>query len=83
MGMLPDLPKERFSFLGNASITGAYLAFSQKNCGRKQGIIASKMTNIELSVSRRFMDEYMSALFLPHTDMRLFPTVEKLLKNRK
>jgi len=44
--------------------------------------IAQQMTNVELSVSRRFMDEYMSALFLPHTDMTLFPTVAKLLKQR-
>jgi uncharacterized 2Fe-2S/4Fe-4S cluster protein (DUF4445 family) len=83
LGMLPDLPKERFCFLGNASITGAYLSLLSKDLRREAGVIASKMTNIELSVSRRFMDEYMSALFLPHTDMRLFPTVEKLLKNRK
>jgi uncharacterized 2Fe-2S/4Fe-4S cluster protein (DUF4445 family) len=83
LGMLPDLPKERFSFLGNASITGAYLSLLSKDLRREAGVIASKMTNIELSVSRRFMDEYMSALFLPHTDMRLFPTVKKLLKNRK
>jgi len=41
--------------------------------------IASKMTYMELSVSRGFMDEYMSALFLPHTDMAQFPTVERLL----
>jgi len=83
MGMLPDLPKERFSFLGNASITGAYLCLLSKELRRDAGIIASKMTYIELSVSRNFMEEYLSALFLPHTDIGLFPTVEKLLKNRK
>jgi len=44
--------------------------------------IAGKMTNVELSVSRRFMDEYMSALFLPHTDIGQFPTVKKLLGNK-
>jgi len=27
------------------------------------------MTYLELSVSRSFMDEYMSALFLPHTNL--------------
>jgi uncharacterized 2Fe-2S/4Fe-4S cluster protein (DUF4445 family) len=39
--------------------------------------IARKMTYMELSVSRGFMDEYMSALFLPHTNMDLFPTVRQ------
>jgi uncharacterized 2Fe-2S/4Fe-4S cluster protein (DUF4445 family) len=79
IGMLPDLPKERFSFIGNASITGAYLSLLSKDLRREAGVIASKLTNVELSVSRKFMDEYMSALFLPHTDIKQFPTIEKLL----
>ncbi|MBM4128638.1 MAG: DUF4445 domain-containing protein, partial [Nitrospira sp.] len=82
LGMLPDLPKEKFSFIGNASITGAYLCLVSRDLRREAGIIASKMTYIELSVSRSFMDEYLSALFLPHTDMGLFPTVKKLLSGK-
>lgn len=79
MGMLPDLPIERFSFIGNACITGAYLCLLSDELRKEAGVIASKMTYIELSVSRRFMDEYLSALFLPHTDISLFPTVSQLL----
>ncbi|MEW6419904.1 MAG: ASKHA domain-containing protein [Nitrospirota bacterium] len=79
IGMLPDLPKEKFRFLGNTSIAGAYLCLLSDNMRKEAEEIARKMTNIELSVSRRFMDEYMSALFLPHTDIKQFPTVEKLL----
>ncbi len=82
LGMLPDLPRERFFFLGNASITGAYLCLLSKDLRQEAGIIASKMTYIELSISRGFMDEYMSALFLPHTHLRLFPTVQKLLSTQ-
>ncbi len=40
------------------------------------------MTYIELSVSRYFMDEYMSALFLPHTNMNEFPTVDEIIKKK-
>ena len=79
LGMLPDIPKDRFSFLGNASITGAYLCLLSEAMRSEAEEIASKMTYMELSVSRGFMDEYMSALFLPHTDMAQFPTVERLL----
>ncbi|MBE0426482.1 MAG: DUF4445 domain-containing protein [Nitrospirae bacterium] len=82
IGMLPDLPKERFILLGNASIVGAYLCLMSENMRKEAEEIAQKMTNIELSVSRRFMDEYLSALFLPHTDIGLFPTVGKLLRNK-
>lgn len=82
LGMLPDIPKEKFSFLGNACITGAYLCLLSKELRQEADIIASKMTYIELSVSRGFMEEYMSALFLPHTHIRLFPTVKKLLSRK-
>jgi uncharacterized 2Fe-2S/4Fe-4S cluster protein (DUF4445 family) len=82
LGMLPDLPRERFFFLGNASITGAYLCLLSKELRQEAGIIASKMTYMELSISRGFMDEYMSALFLPHTHLRLFPSVAELLSRK-
>lgn len=80
LGMLPDIPKERFVFMGNTSITGAYLCLLSEELRKEAEDIASKMTYIELSVYRSFMDEYMSALFLPHTDMGQFPTVKGLLK---
>lgn len=79
LGMLPDLPRDKFSFLGNTSITGAYLCLLSDDLRKEAEEIASKMTYMELSVSRGFMDEYMSALFLPHTDVSLFPTVAALM----
>lgn len=80
IGMLPDIRREKYTFLGNTSIAGAYLCLLSDRMRKEAAEIARKMTNVELSVSRRFMDEYMSALFLPHTDIKLFPTVEKLLR---
>jgi len=77
IGMLPDLPEEKFSFIGNTSIAGSYLCLLSRKMRQEAAEIAGKMTYMELSVLRGFMDEYMSALFLPHTDMDLFPTVKK------
>jgi uncharacterized 2Fe-2S/4Fe-4S cluster protein (DUF4445 family) len=82
IGMLPDIPKEKFRFLGNTSIAGAYLCLLSGKMREEAEEIANRMTNIELSVSRGFMDEYLSALFLPHTDIGLFPTVAKLLHKK-
>ena len=82
LGMLPDMPREKFVFLGNTSITGAYLGLVSEGFLREAEEIASRMTYMELSVSSGFMEEYMSALFLPHTDSSQFPTVEKLLEGR-
>lgn len=76
IGMLPDIPVDKFSFIGNASITGAYLCLLSERMRSEAEEVARKMTYMELSVSRGFMDEYMSALFLPHTNIDLFPTVK-------
>jgi len=83
IGMLPDLSREKFTFIGNSSVSGAYLCLLSDRMRKEAEEIAQKMTNIELSVSRRFMDEYMSALFIPHTDITQFPTVADLLSKNK
>jgi len=80
LGMLPDMPIEKFKFLGNTSASGAYLALLSEEIKKEAEDIAQKMTYVELSVSAGFMDEYMSALFLPHTDISKFPRVESLLR---
>ncbi len=78
IGMLPDMPIEKFSFIGNTSIAGAYLCLLSEKMRREAKDIAKKMTYVELSVSHGFMDEYMSALFLPHTNIDLFPSVREM-----
>jgi uncharacterized 2Fe-2S/4Fe-4S cluster protein (DUF4445 family) len=83
IGMLPDLPVDRFQFLGNTSIIGAYYALLCDRLRHEAEEIARRMTYLELSVSRNFMDEYLSALFLPHTDLNAFPTVQHELEERK
>ncbi len=83
LGLLPDLPEERFHFIGNSSIIGAYLVLLSKEMRLEAEEIARKMTYIELSVSSAFMDEYMSALFLPHTDMSAFPTVQEIMLQKR
>jgi uncharacterized 2Fe-2S/4Fe-4S cluster protein (DUF4445 family) len=80
LGMLPDMPADRFTFLGNTSITGAYLCLMSDKLRAEAEEIASRMTYVELSTSGMFMQEYMSAMFLPHTEIKLFPTVAKLLE---
>jgi uncharacterized 2Fe-2S/4Fe-4S cluster protein (DUF4445 family) len=80
IGMLPDLPQQKFSVIGNTSIAGSYLSLLSEKMRNEAEEIARKMTYVELSVSRGFMDEYMSALFLPHTNIELFPTVKGLYR---
>lgn len=76
IGLLPDLDRSRFSFIGNSSLVGAreiLLSYEAKLEAEK---IARKMTYIELSVEPAYMDEYVSALFFPHTDLSRFPSIK-------
>lgn len=75
LGMIPDLPEEKYVFLGNTSIIGAYLALMSDKLRDELEDIASKMTYIELSVVAGYMDEYTSAMFIPHTDLNNFPSI--------
>ncbi|MBL7091950.1 MAG: DUF4445 domain-containing protein [Candidatus Omnitrophica bacterium] len=75
IGLLPDLERKKFSFIGNSSLVGSreiLLSYEAKVEAEK---IARKMTYIELSVEPAYMDEYVSALFFPHTDLNRFPSI--------
>ena len=80
IGLLPQLPVERFRFMGNASQGGARTASVSRGFLEKTAEIARSMTNIELSESTQFMNEFMAAMFLPHTDDRAFPEVIQALE---
>jgi uncharacterized 2Fe-2S/4Fe-4S cluster protein (DUF4445 family) len=82
IGLLPDLPWERFQFLGNTAVRGAYLSLLDRQAREKATEIATRMTYIELSADNTFYDAFMSALFLPHTDLTRFPTVEAAISNQ-
>ena len=82
IGLLPDLPVERFQFLGNTSAQGAYAALLCVSIRHDVLDVAAKMTYLELSADNSFMDEYTSALFLPHTDLTTFPSVQEALAKR-
>jgi uncharacterized 2Fe-2S/4Fe-4S cluster protein (DUF4445 family) len=76
IGLLPDIDPGRVRFIGNSSLMGARMCLLSTHSLERAAQIAKNMTNIELSVYQPFMDEYVAAMFLPHTDKRLFPSVE-------
>jgi uncharacterized 2Fe-2S/4Fe-4S cluster protein (DUF4445 family) len=84
IGLLPDLPRQKFKFLGNTSILGAYMALLSREQRKGISDVSQRMTYLELSADNTFHDEWMSALFFPHTHIGEFPTVMDLLsqKNR-
>ena len=81
IGMFPDLPLEKFHYIGNSSLTGAYLMLLSTAAEKKTYELASNMTYIELSAVPGYMDEFVGACFLPHTDAALFPSVKGEIRN--
>jgi uncharacterized 2Fe-2S/4Fe-4S cluster protein (DUF4445 family) len=79
IGLLPDMPWEKFHFLGNTSIKGAYMALLNRDMRAEIDAAASKMTYLELSADNTYYDHFTSALFLPHTDIERFPSVMAVL----
>lgn len=75
IGLLPDLPWDRFRFLGNTAILGTYRALLSREERERLCHIARGMTYLELSADNTFYDAFTAALFLPHTDISHFPSV--------
>ena len=82
LGMFPELPAERFVFVGNSSLTGARLIAHSQEMLEKADTVAAAMTYLELSVNSGFMEMYLSSLFLPHTNLSLFSNTEQLRASR-
>ena len=74
IGMFPDIPVEMYHYVGNTSLAGAYAMLYSTASERKVYELASNMTYIELSAIPQYMDEFVGACFLPHTDASLFPS---------
>jgi uncharacterized 2Fe-2S/4Fe-4S cluster protein (DUF4445 family) len=75
IGLLPDLPRDKFQFVGNGSLQGATLLAFSREMLEEERRVADMMTNFELSETPGYMDQYIAALFLPHTKEEYFPTV--------
>ena len=83
IGLLPDMPWDRFHYLGNTSVLGAFYSLVSRPLRREVVEIAKKMTYLELSADNTFYDQFMSCLFLPHTDITAFPSVQRVLEERE
>ncbi len=77
IGMFPDIPLEKFHYIGNSSLSGAYVMLLSTKAEKKTYELAANMTYMELSAVPTYMDEFVGSCFIPHTDMGLFPSVKQ------
>ena len=79
IGMLPDVPLEKYKYIGNSSLIGSFCMLTSTQAYNKVFEMARNMTYVELSNQPSYMDDFVGACFLPHTQETLFPSVmEKL-----
>jgi uncharacterized 2Fe-2S/4Fe-4S cluster protein (DUF4445 family) len=84
IGLLPEIEPEKVTYLGNGSLLGCKINALTNALRRDVMKVVNMMTNFELASTRSYMDHYMGALFLPHTEMNYFPKVKaRLEKLRK
>ncbi len=80
IGLFPDMGTDKCEYLGNTSLQGAYLALLSAQHRTDLSQIANNLTYIDLSTESDYMNQYTGALFLPHTDVNLFPSVRGMLR---
>jgi uncharacterized 2Fe-2S/4Fe-4S cluster protein (DUF4445 family) len=82
IGMLPDLPLERYKALGNSALGGAAMALASHKSLKEIDGIRNRITYLELNVNQEFMNRFSAAKFLPHTNRSLFPSVRTWVKTK-
>ncbi|BBO75433.1 ferredoxin [Desulfosarcina widdelii] len=83
IGLLPEIEPEKVTFIGNSSLMGAKMSSLTNRIRRDVVEVTRSMTNFELSETPSYMDNYVAALFLPHTDMERFPRLKERLSRRR
>ncbi len=83
IGLFPDINRKKYHYLGNTSFYGTYLTLLSEKNKILVDNSSEKMTYIELNTEPDYMNEYSASLFLPHTNMELFPTISKRLKREQ
>ena len=83
IGLLPEIDPDKVRFIGNGSLMGAKMSALTNRIRKDVVDVTKRMTNFELSETASYMDNYVAALFLPHTDIEQFPKLKARLKARK
>ncbi len=80
IGLIPDVPKEKIRFLGNAAGTGATMILLSSEIRERATRIAEKTRYVELAAEREFQTEYLDSLHLPHRDRERYPDVWNMVE---
>lgn len=77
IGMFPNIELDKYEYIGNSSLAGAYTCVLSRNAEKKVNELARNMTYIELSTYQGYMDNFIAACFIPHTDLSRFQSAKQ------
>ena len=83
LGLLPEIDPERVTYIGNGSLLGARMSSLTNRIRQDVVEVTRKMTNFELSETPSYMNNYVAAMFIPHTEIEKFPRLKQRLEDRK
>ncbi len=83
LGLLPEIDPERVTYIGNGSLLGARMSSLTNRIRQDVFEVTKKMTNFELSETPSYMNNYVAAMFIPHTEIEKFPRLKQRLDVRK
>ncbi|MGD2073142.1 MAG: ASKHA domain-containing protein [Candidatus Thorarchaeota archaeon] len=82
IGLILDIPLEKIKSIGNAAGTGATLCLLSKKERKRARSLSEDIHYVELSTRKDFQEEFINAMFFPHSQMDLFPSVQAILNQR-
>ncbi|MEM1575713.1 MAG: ASKHA domain-containing protein [Nitrososphaerota archaeon] len=83
IGLIPDIPIERISFVGNTAISGAKMCLLSKKMREEVSLITKKIKFIELAIDPEFPKELANSMYIPYKDLSKYPSVKEKIKNKK
>ena len=83
VGLLPEIDPEKITYIGNGSLLGCRMSSLTNRICRDVVDVMRKMTSFKLSETPSYMNNYVASLFLPHTNIDLFPTLKARMSSRK
>jgi len=77
IGMIPDISDENIFQIGNAAGTGAQSLLLNKDLREKVKKLLKKIQYIEIATKEEFQKEFTNAMYFPHFNLELFPTLKE------
>ncbi|MBQ4563762.1 MAG: DUF4445 domain-containing protein [Lachnospiraceae bacterium] len=83
IGMFPDLPREKYTAINNTSLEGARILLLDCLRLREVRHLAESIYCVQFASIPDFLVRMQAAKFVPHTDMRRYPSVTKKLSAKQ